>query len=207
MHNQNLELLKEYNETVVNESSLSRVIQHVNNPNSKFAVISAFLDDNDNESNHKSLKQDIRAMGYGFIELSSGYSYLSNDSRVFAEEKSFMIPEISKEDAIKLAKKYGQQSILWKDSDEFVLIATRNDGTVTDGEVLMSFASKDDKPITFDKELIQQAFSALIKGSNNQAKVKFSFKELKEKRIMGSSYAYYYASKGFDKEYITIIGE
>ena len=152
------------------ESSLSRIWQHINNPNTSFAIISAYLDDENDEKNHKTLAKDIRKLGYGFIEMNSGYSYKTDDGEKFAEEKSYFIPEIKERDAIKLAQKYSQQSIIWKDESEFSLVGARNDVGV--GKRLMNF-KRDKSTLTFNPTTVKAAFSSLIKRSKKDAKFAF----------------------------------
>lgn len=160
------------------ESSLSRVWQHINNPNSTFAIISAFLDEEDDIKNHENLKRDVRNLKLGFIEMKSGYSYQTDDGEEFAEEKSLLIPEITKEQAFTLAKKYNQQSIIFKDNSGLKLIGTRSDVGV--GKELTSFSNN----VTFDSDLVKKAYSSLVKSHANNKK-KFAFiSEIKERRIM-----------------------
>lgn len=152
------------------ESSLSRIWQHINNPNTSFAIISAYLDDENDEKNHKTLAKDIRKLGYGFIEMNSGYSYKTDNGEKFAEEKSYFIPEIKERDAIKLAQKYSQQSVIWKDASEFSLVGARNDVGV--GKRLMNF-KRDKSTLTFNPTTVKAAFSSLIKRSKKDAKFAF----------------------------------
>ncbi len=61
------------------ESSLSRIWQHITNPERSFGVISAYLDiftDSENIQRHDKLEQVIREYGFGFVEQKSGYTYL-----------------------------------------------------------------------------------------------------------------------------------
>jgi hypothetical protein len=181
------------------ESSLSRIWQHINDPDRKFAIISAYLDKNDDVLNHEKLKKDIRKTGHGFIEMKSGYSYVSNNKEVAVDEKSYLIPNISKRDAITLGMEYGQESILWKDSKEFILLGVRKDVGV--GKVLMKFSTKNNT-MTFDTSTVKAAFSALAKGSKNHAKRKFAF--VSERRIMDFPTSYIYQNKSND-EWLRII--
>jgi len=190
--------LKKIMEEMIIETSLSRVWQHINDPNSSFAVISAYLDDDNDEFNHKNLAKDIRSTGKGYIELDSGYSYKTKDGDVFASEKSYMIPNINKNKGMDLAKKYGQQSILWKDKDEFILLGTRNDVGI--GKTLMKFKTKG-KSLTFDNSTVKAAFSALRKGSKKG--LKFAF--VAERRITDFPTSYVYQNSNIVDEWIRVI--
>lgn len=162
----------------LNESSLSRVWQHLTNSDT-FAVISAFRGVNTKKQNleyHNALKKDVRSAGYGFIEQKSGYTYTNpdKDEGGVVEEMSLFIPNIKLDQALKLGKKYGQESILWKDEDKFVLINCDSKGT-------MATFSKTagDKPLTFDPNTLKMAYSELVKGNKNSRKP-YAFKMMGE---------------------------
>ena len=186
---------------VIIESSFSRVWQHIENPTSLFAVISAYLDTKNDVLNHEQLRKDIRKLGFGYIEMDSGYTYQVDGKSKIANEKSYMIPNITKKEALKLALKYGQESILWKDDKSFVLLESRKDVGV--GKELMVFKSKG-KSLTYDKDTVKVAFSALRKGSKNQIGRKFAY--LGEMRIKDFPTVYLYAGKNIpDDEFLRII--
>ena len=189
------------NEKFIVESSISRIWQHINNPSTIFAVISAYLNEKDDKLNHEQLRKDIKQLQLGYIEMDSGYSYKSKDTQIVANEKSYMIPNISKRQAITLAQKYRQESILWKDEISFILLGTREDIGI--GEELMKFKSNG-KTLTFDKNEVKKAFSSLIKVSKNQRGRKFAY--LKEMRIKDYPTVYLYAGKNIpDDEWLRIL--
>lgn len=108
-------VLKKYKR--LEESSLSRIWQHVEDDETSFAVISAYrgiYSEADNLKRHNELKGKIRAMGYGYIEQKSGYSYSNPEEGedVSVEEKSFFIPNIDFKSAINLGRLFKQESIL-----------------------------------------------------------------------------------------------
>lgn len=147
------------------ESSWGRIIQHIESDRT-FAAMSAYLagyDEMENNERHNQLRKDIRDMGYGYIEMDSGYTY-DDDTREF--EKSFFIPNISYKDALHLGRKYEQESILWKDSEGFFEIRCDTE------EVNMTFDTGRDNggQITFDPETLKIAFSQLRKSNKNQRK-------------------------------------
>lgn len=123
----------------IHESSLSRILQHVNSPNTTLAVISAFLEPERlkkaenlytipnrgeaqqiNLRRHENLRDDIRADGLGYIEVDSGWAY--EDVPGIHEEKAYFIPNISKERARQLCERYNQDCVLFKDNTGFYLM-------------------------------------------------------------------------------------
>jgi len=118
-----------------------------------------------------------------------------------ANEKSYFIPEISKRNAIKLGKKYKQESILWKDKNEFIMIGV--DSEVGGGNVRMRFKMLKDDSLTFNKSVVKTAFSALLKGSKKKVGRKFAF--IEERRIMDFPTAYLYQKHGIIPEWIRIL--
>jgi len=186
------------------EESLSRVWKHITDSDRSFAVISAYLtDDENNDLNHEELKKDIRKLNLGFIELDTGYTYKiksSNDEKM-ANEKSYFIPEISKRNAIKLGKKYKQESILWKDENEFILLGISSNVGI--GKTSMKFNMLKNNSLTFNKEIVKTAFSALLKGSKNHVECKFAF--IEERRIMDFPTAYLYQKHAIIPEWIRIL--
>jgi len=165
-------VLKKYKR--LEESSLSRIWQHVEDDETSFAVISAYrgiYSEADNLKRHNELKGKIRAMGYGYIEQKSGYSYSNPEEGedVSVEEKSFFIPNIDFKSAIKLGRLFKQESILYKDKEKgFGLFMCDT------GKLEMLFKRKD-KLFSFNKDDIKQAYSQLVKANNNQRKMKFAY--------------------------------
>ncbi|MBC8383896.1 MAG: DUF3293 domain-containing protein [Candidatus Cloacimonetes bacterium] len=185
------------------EESLSRVLQHITDSNRSFAVISAYLiDDENNDLNHEELKKDIRKLNAGFIELDTGYTYKikSSDDEKMANEKSYFIPGISKRNAIKLGKKYKQESILWKDKDEFIMLGISN--TVGIGKTLMKFRMLKNDALTYNKKIVKTAFSTLQKGSKNQVERKIVM--VNERRILDFPTSYLYQGEETVSEWIRI---
>ena len=186
------------------EESLSRVWQHITDSDRSFAVISAYLTCNkNNELNHEELKKDIRKLNAGFIELDTGYTYKikSSDDEKMASEKSCFIPEISKRNAIKFGKKYKQESILWKDKNEFIILDVSSNVGI--GKTLMKFRMLKDDALTFNKKTVKTAFAALMKGSQQQAGYELVF--VNERRIMDFPTAYLYRGEETVSEWIRIL--
>lgn len=175
------------NTPVLSESSWSRIIQHVEGDDD-FAVISAYRSNNTDDKNlaqHEKLKNDVRALGFGYIEQSSGYTYKDKSSgkSEVREERSLFIPKIDYKNAMLLGAKYNQESILLKNKDKgFVLIyttsGTKDDGSkFSIGDVDMTFKSKKDKDgkITFDPEILKYAYSSLLRANKSQKGKKYAF--------------------------------
>jgi len=159
------------------ESSLSRIWQHVENKDSVFAVISAYQGDDPKQDkrNHIKLHNEIRSMGYGLIEFESQWEY---EDGFIGKEKSFLVPNIKKEEALQLCKKYNQEAILYKDGNSFVEL--KQNGTVA-----MKFNSSSGKNnFTMANK---QIFSKLTKGSDKGKPMTFI---LKEKRHVNMAVAY-----------------
>lgn len=178
------ELLKkreDYIKQELSESKLSRVWQHVEGDKS-FAFVSANrseYSDKENKKRSAQLKQDIRKLKLGFIEMKGGFVETSKDKdgkeiKVTVEEDSFLIPNISKKDVIMLGNKYEQDSVLFKDKNQFLELATKDNS----GKVLTNFKLKSGKEnLNFSKEIISNFFSRLKYGSHKDKKFVFNLKE------------------------------
>ena len=116
----------------LDEASLGRIYQHVvSNPKMKsWAVITASRNGRTSAENklaNKELEADLRKMGLGFAhadgmwrECKDGtleYKDCPEEMRIPSPEKVMFIPNISKEDAKSLGKKYNQDSVLFADGE------------------------------------------------------------------------------------------
>ena len=151
------------------ESSLSRIYQHIESEDSVFVIISAYKgnDASEDKKNHVQLHNDIRGMGFGLVEFESQWSH--SDGRKVKEE-SFFVPNMTKRDGLKLAKKYDQEAIIMKDSSGLKEIQQ-------DGSVSLNFNSASQKKnfTLANKEL----FSKLKKGSHKGKGFTFTVTEYK----------------------------
>lgn len=161
---------KEY----INESSLSRILTHIEKTKS-FGVISPFRKENsdkENEENFKELASTVRKMGYGYIQLRGGY----NGDEGFFAEKSLFIPNIKRNEIIELGKKYNQHSVIHKDENSFDLIGTNAVAGI--GRVLDKFTiSKKGVNIDDVGDKFKDFFSQLAKGSHSGKKFLFKMQE------------------------------
>ena len=102
------------------QSTTSRLLQHIQQYDS-WAIISSYTDDNSQEKNLnelQKLKTDCKK--YGFVQFVSKWvsgEYVSN-------ERSLLIPNITKEQAINLGSKYRQKTIIFCDNEICAEICT-----------------------------------------------------------------------------------
>lgn len=158
-----MKIIKESTEKyTLNEAGLSRILQHATD-DITFAVIGS--QDKDTKRSRwyelrglvqdvaqKALKNDVHI---GWNELEGTYTY---DDGEVGVERSLIIYNIPKSDALRIAKELNQESIIWKDNDFFGFLKT--DGT-KDGEL--------GRGLSFDKEAAAAYGSKLI-GKHNNAK-------------------------------------
>jgi len=125
----------------VNEASLGRVYQHIKKDASEsFAILTAFrggLSKRDNIKRNKQLQSDVRSLGYGFFKVKGywqecqdpeiEYSECPDDLKVPVVEESLFVPNISQKEAVKLAKKYDQDGIVYqgKETNDKVEIVSK----------------------------------------------------------------------------------
>ena len=107
----------------IDEASYGRIYQHTRD-NNTFAIIGS--EDKDTHKNrYNELKQLIkkyeRRYGHlGYNRLSGTYQYkLTGET---TSEKSVIIYGISKKDALSIAKRINQESIIWKENNFFGII-------------------------------------------------------------------------------------
>ena len=169
----------------LNESSLSRILQHIESDRS-FGVLSAFrggLSKKENMERHADLKDKVRGMGYGFIEMRGGYK---EEDGGFVNELSLFVPGIDKRALVDLGSDLDQDSVIYEDKNSFELVGTNR--ATGKGKVLMNFRGGGGKDsITLAKDVIKDFFSSLVKGSQRGKKFLFQTEEfvLEEKEILG----------------------
>jgi hypothetical protein len=159
----------------LDEESMGRIYQHiVSNPKTKsWAVITASRGENtpaENARKNKELENDLRKMGLGFVHADGMWRECKNQSieykdcpeelKVPSEEKVLFIPNIPKDKAVELGKKYQQDSVLYADEEtkakgEATFIDSKsgeefNIGKFTPGKVAQGYTKmKGDKVFTF----------------------------------------------------------
>lgn len=156
----------------IEESSLSRIWQHVTDNSRKFAIISSAIGEYSaaqNQARHDVLKTIVRKKGYGFVETEGGYREERGEEVEVVEEPSLFIPEIALNEAVRIGEYFRQETVLYKDSDFFGLVDSM--GNV--GGVVVNFKKNVDDVL--DLTNVEDFFTALVKGSH--AGRKFVFKE------------------------------
>jgi hypothetical protein len=113
--------LYESNYEKLNEASLGRIYQHVQKQNiDRWAILTSWRSDDtkeENEANFKELKNKLRQLGYGFIEM-EGVGQEEKDGQVIeSKEPSLFIPKIKNEEAQKLADEYNQFGYIYSGPD------------------------------------------------------------------------------------------
>lgn len=156
----------------LNESSLARIYQYVEDKGKKFGIMSSFRKNftrSENMERHKQLQQKLRNMGYGFIELDGAYP----EGGKVAMEKSLFIPNITKKEIVELGVEYEQDSVMFKDKDQFVYIGTNEYSGI--GKITSKFVYGSGRENIQDG--LSDLFSALTKGSHKGKKFLFNMKE------------------------------
>lgn len=159
----------------LDEESMGRIYQHiVSNPKTKsWAVITASRGENtpaENARKNKELETDLRKMGLGFVHADGMWRECKNRSieykdcpeelRVPSPEKVLFIPNIPKDKAVALGKKYEQDSVLFADEEtkakgEATFIDSKsgesfNIGKFTPGKIAQGYTKmKGNKVFTF----------------------------------------------------------
>jgi hypothetical protein len=180
------ERVDEYNRMLF-ETKLSRIWQYVEDDKKIFAIISAYRKKNKpevNETLSNDLENDIKDLDKGYIKVSGGYVETDDTGKsVETHERSFIISDISKESAIRLGKKYEQESVLYKDKTQFSYISTKDVPSYPVGSVIMNFQkSKGRDNMTFAKEMVSQYYSELLYGPHHGRK--YAYKPISENKSM-----------------------
>lgn len=150
----------------LNEVSLSRLYQHTKDDKS-FAIIGT-QDQTTKEDRRQELDDLIRDISskypnIGYNTLKGKYTY---EDGLTGNETSYIIYNIPKEEALNIAKKLNQESIIWKDRDFFGFLKQDGtpDGEFENGKKNMAFGKEDTK-----------AFSSRFPGKHNNSQ-EFIFK-------------------------------
>lgn len=154
------------------EGGLSRTYQMMSDPKKVFAMISAERQDKtpaENKKRTQALIKDLNDMGYGYTHMAGGYWEVGQLKPGY--EHSLLIPNISKEEALKLGAKYDQDTVLYKDETGLKYYKP-------DGEVAMEFSTDkitvDDK---FQLDKVKPYFSRRMKGGNKRNAFSFQPKD------------------------------
>lgn len=168
------------------ESSLSRIIDHIKNNTTTFGVVSAFraeYSQKENMERHEKLKKRVRAANLGFIEMRGGYK----GDQGFVSELSLFIPNVSKQNMLNFGKEFDQHSVIYKDDRLFSLVATNKEDRF--GAYLASFDAHSKDTIELSKNAMKDFFSQLLKGSQRGKKFLFRMQEKYEPSFFERAYA------------------
>jgi hypothetical protein len=172
------QVLLELENRKIDESSMSRIWQHIEDSNTRFGVITAYRNTrtpNENQQLQEQLKDEVRDMGYGYIAMYGGYTYDEGGKVETAKEPSIFVPNISKKEIMDLGEKYDQDSIIFKGNNEFAMISTNPSKGI--GKKMVSFYKESGRDnLEFDEEKLKQFWSELAKGSHAGRKFLFSDK-------------------------------
>ena len=119
------------------ESSISRIYKHLTDKYT-CAIISAFRGENPlkvNLDNHLKLKEEVRELGFGYIEFTSRWV---EDGESF-DEMSLLIPRIPFDYAFDLGVKYDQSSIIFKDENLCAEYCTNAFENYSQGDLVREF--------------------------------------------------------------------
>lgn len=167
--------------TQFNESSLSRVWQHFDDPNKAVGILTAFRGDYDYEENvarNKSLAADIRNAGYGFFYVDG--NWIENQGtpteRTVKEDSIFVIGKATDPNFAatlhKLGNAWDQDAVLIKDKNGARFITKSGSstpaGSISPGSLGTAYTklrnNKRSNTFTFTEERDDIGFIARLAG-------------------------------------------
>lgn len=104
-----------FKDFVLNETSIQRFIKKITEKDNNFTILSASKSDlsvQENNKRTKELEDYLKKM-----RETKKISWIKTTGNYFGIEKSIIIFNISKTDAMKIGEKYKQDSIVWKDNN------------------------------------------------------------------------------------------
>ena len=171
-------------EPLEEEIGPSRLWKYQEHPEMNFAILSADRSERtpeENKAKSEELKKDIKSMGYWYTELKGGYVEISeNGKRVPVDgEDSFIVPNMTKKEAMELGKKYDQDTVMFKDAKAHTLqyiITNERAGNVGDADSSFETqAGKDNFSVSSGNDL--DYYSRLPKSNKKDLKIGFNWKE------------------------------
>ena len=171
-------------EPLEEEITPSRLWKYQEHPEMNFAILSADRSERtpeENKEKSEELKKDIKSMGYWYTELKGGYVEVGkNGKRVPVDgEDSFIVPNMTKEEAMELGKKYDQDTVMFKDAKAHTLqyiITNERAGNIGDADSSFETqAGKDNFSVSSGNNL--DYYSRLPKSNKKDLKIGFNWKE------------------------------
>jgi len=146
----------------LNETSLGRIYQHIQKESvNSWAILTSYRGENspsENKRNFKELKNKIRSMDLGFIEIEGmGQEEDEYGDIVQSKEPSLFIPNITKKQAQKLSDAYEQWGYIYSGSevnDKIALISkegTEYLGNFHPNKIAQFYSKVKGRPFTFEK--------------------------------------------------------
>lgn len=186
------------------ETTNSRIYSHITEDDN-WAIVSPYRSENDDKTNEKLMSQfksEVRNSGYGFIQFVSRWV---ENGEAF-DESSLLIPNCTKEDALKFGKEYHQSSVIVRDDDGCNEICTTSfedeNKQFNYGDIVRTYNLSGDKVMNYeDAEAI---FSKRKGGPASMPKNKTGRKNLKPFRLsevyeVSQSRPSYFQNKGSRK--------
>lgn len=148
-------------EKYIIESSLGRIYQHIKKKNvDSWAILTSYRDENspsENKKNFKELKNKIRSMNLGFIELEGiGQEEDGENNIIQVKEPSLFIPNINKKQAQSLSGMYNQWGYIYSGKEvdnKIALISIEGIEYIGDfrpNKIAQFFSKIKGKPFTFE---------------------------------------------------------
>jgi len=149
------------NKEKLNEASLGRIYQHIQKEKvDSWSILTSWRDENSpnkNKSDFNELKNKIRSMNLGFIQLQGVGQEEDEEGKVTqVKEPSLFIPNIKQKQAQKLSDTYKQWGYIYsgpETNDKIVLISKegqQNIGAFHPQKIAQFFSKIKGKPFTFE---------------------------------------------------------
>ena len=156
----------------IHEASIKRLEKHIQQDASKsFAILTGFRGSNtkkQNLSNNKKLGLAIRSLRLGYFKLDGHWGECSDETIEYNDcpeekksqvrEPSYFVPNLSKDQAVKLAKKFQQDAIVYQgpETDNKIELISKSGATIeklgkfTPNKVAQAFSKIKGKSFVFE---------------------------------------------------------
>lgn len=179
---------------VVEAGGFSRMIQHT--LSNEFGILSAFLSTlspEDNNARHKTLKQRVRGLGYGFIPAKGVWDG--------AAEMSLFVPNMSREDVATLAAEFGQEAYVHGADGKYQVLHTDTGGVLSEGQTGEDFRQFDESESpTAYTEVKDRKWKWIPKEDEEKTAGAFFFAFApREAKYIGKRHGFFTAASADDK--------